>query len=755
MDNSICLCSSIRLLTKQYDEERARELIPALNSHLEDVRRLLAKSKALSRDVQYQITPRNQRTNKALSVDSIDLAPVKQIYEVFSENVDGFWVASDDRVNADLRRRLACIVIFLRSKLDPEASVPPHIAKPFHGQTNYADIRNSGRKYIQIARKLGGLGSILWLPLDIPPSTYERYLNIDDEEVFNHLISLAPQVTDHADVVQRLILSQLRDPSLKSSYYNLFVDYSELIPAADQLLLLLQAFGAVEIPEVLLKGVRRPQRRWNADGEIDAVDADKFGLSNELVKLISDDVEYSCAIESPNIIKRRLDNDTLALSLCPEFSVFLSRVLRPRTVEELGTVALKVLCFVCPPCYEGNTDWSEPLKLAAWPIVEKTTRAYKVPTPLRTQVLEAILFFCERDSVAMRHVAVDRARSLLRKSMPYYLHATVVLFRSVLYRNDGEFTKSEAHIRDFVWRGPRPVTRRDHSLHGRLHISQMENKIKCTDDDVSLLIYEWKAELPLSTLDTEVTFRLQSTAARFFQSIGNFAAARASLEQTLSLDMTKPLRGNTRRLLVSRLADMYCEMEEYSKAAEILRPELSSSNKPELSRRAYPRLLLSSAEFNIGLGNFDAAELLLRELETQHATPIGIDTLFDQQLHMRAVLAVARIAHFRSDKNVAITRWRYALSEIQRMHALKAEAGFTAATIHLSLAHAQLAAGDAVGASASWAAGSEILKTETCEFWLPIVPTVWLKKVTREVYEAQGWTFRMMLPGAKPDATTP
>ncbi|KAJ0312238.1 hypothetical protein COL516b_001312 [Colletotrichum fioriniae] len=503
MDNSICLCSSIRLLSKQYDEDRARELIPALNSHLEDVRRLLAKSKALSRDVQYQITPRNQRTNKALSVDSIDLAPVKQIYEVFSENVDGFWVASDDRVNADLRRR------------------------------------------------------------------------------------------------------------------------------------------------------------------------------------------------------------------------------------------------------------SEPLKLAAWPIVEKTTRAYKVPTPLRTQLLEAILFFCERDSVAMRHVAVDRARSLLRKSMPYYLHATVVLFRSVLYRNDGEFTKSEAHIRDFVWRGPRPVTRRDHSLHGRLHISQMENKIKCTDDDVSLLIYEWKAELPLSTLDTEVTFRLQSTAARFFQSIGNFAAARASLEQTLSLDMTKPLRGNTRRLLVSRLADMYCEMQEYSKAAEILRPELSSSNKPELSRRAYPRLLLSSAEFNIGLGNFDAAELLLRELETQHATPIGIDTLFDQQLHMRAVLAVARIAHFRSDKNVAVTRWRYALQEIQRMHALKAEAGFTAATIHLSLAHAQLAAGDAVGASASWAAGSDILKTETCEFWLPIVPTVWLKKVTREVYEAQGWTFRMMLPGAKPDATTP
>lgn len=169
--DTTCLCSSIQLLANQYDEGRARDLIPALNDHLEDLRRLLAQSKSLSRDVKYQVTPRNQRTNKAIFVDSIDIGITNEIYEQFKENVEGFWAVSENRINTELRRRLACVVIFLRSKLDAQVLVPPQIAHIFHKNQNFVEVRNSGRKYIQIARKLGGLGSILWLPLDIPPST--------------------------------------------------------------------------------------------------------------------------------------------------------------------------------------------------------------------------------------------------------------------------------------------------------------------------------------------------------------------------------------------------------------------------------------------------------------------------------------------------------------------------------------------------------------------------------------------------------
>ncbi|KAI8265875.1 ABC transporter [Colletotrichum sp. SAR11_239] len=609
---AVCLCSSVRLLSNQYDESQARNLIPALNRHLEDLRRLLAQSKSLSRDVQFHVTPRNQRTSKALAVDSLDLTPVNQ----------------------------------------------------------------------------------------------------------------------------RLILSQLRDPALPSSYYNLFYDYADVLPATDQLLLLLYAYGGSDVPEALLKGVRSPQRRWNSDGEIETVTSDKFGLPTELTNLLSDDIECSRATESPYINKHGLEDRTNVWSLCSELAMFFSRVLTPKTMDELGNVALKLLCFVVPPCYEGNTEWSPTLKAAVWAVMDKATTTFKVPTPLKAEVIDALLYFSERDHIPMRRAAVDRAKSFLRKPMPYYFHASVVLSRSNLLRLDGEFAKSEAHIRDFIWRGPQPSTRKDHALLGRLHISQIENKIKCYDNDVSSFIYNWQAEQPLSTLDIEVTFRLQSTAARFFQSIGDFGAARASIEHLMSLDMTKPIRQNTRRLLCGRLADIYCNMQEWAMAADILQTELGTTEDAERCRRGPRRLLLASAEVDIGLQRLDAAEATLKELEGYE--PAELDNLHDQQLHMRLFIGHARIASFRADRQAAVLRWKFALEEAQKMYTLGPGGGFTTAITHLSLAHALLAMGDRDGARESWAAGVEILRTEICEFWLPIVPTLWLQMVARDVHESQG-----------------
>ena len=40
--------------------------------------------------------------------------------------------------------------------------------------------------------------------------SYERYLNLEDEEVFSHLHSLRPKVEHLTDFVQRLVLCQLR-----------------------------------------------------------------------------------------------------------------------------------------------------------------------------------------------------------------------------------------------------------------------------------------------------------------------------------------------------------------------------------------------------------------------------------------------------------------------------------------------------------------------------------------------------------------
>ncbi|CAG9944806.1 unnamed protein product [Clonostachys rosea f. rosea IK726] len=388
-----------------------------------------------------------------------------------------------------------------------------------------------------------------------------------------------------------------------------------------------------------------------------------------------------------------------------------------------------------------------------WEVFEKLLKSYTVSALLRLQVLEGILYFCERDSVMIRRVAVEQARSLLRKPMPYYLHSSVVLFQSILYRIDGDLAKAEAQIRDFMWRGPSVVTRRDHALLGRLHISLIENKIKCYDSDVPSFIYKWEAKQPLSTLEIEVTSRLQTAASRFFQSVGDFSAARISLEQFLSLNTTKPIRSGTRHIIAGRLADMHCERKEYSQALHLVQAELKSVEDSERQRRSFRRLLLASVEANIGLNRLDAAGALLKEL--CNTVPLKLDDLHDQQLHMRHLLAEARVTHMRPNIEEAISRWKFALQEVERMHTLKSRRGFIAAMIYLSMAHAQLSIGDRDSGRHSWAMGVEILRSEICEFWIPVVPTIWLPWVVSEIHAWQGWSFRMALPGGKPDITYP
>ncbi|KAH6996058.1 hypothetical protein BKA56DRAFT_650812 [Ilyonectria sp. MPI-CAGE-AT-0026] len=747
-----CLCSNISHLAKDFDDAKARDLTPELNRHLAAIRSILAKSKPFARDVQYHIAPNNHRAMKVLSIQSIDMTRVNQVCERFKNDPDGFWTASDDVVHAELRRRLVCIVVFLRSVLDPEAVVPPHIARFVQGQ-KHSELRYAGKKYLKIARKLDGIGSVFCLPLDIPSSTYERYVNMDDEEVFSHLATVCPAGQGYSEYLKRLISSQINDSSLTLSYHNLFLEYGDVLPDSDQLMLLLHALGGLEVPTILFKNIRFPQRRWNIEGEIQSMDAKEFGLPPELISHLSDDSRLAQAAACPAIIQNLHEDGTVTWSLRPEPMSLFFVTLLPQTVEHLAILVLRLICFVCPPCFEGNISWSSQLKKYIWPLLDKASEGKKIPPSLKIYVIEALLYFSERDAFAVRRLAVEKARALLRKSMPYSLHASVALFQSILCRLDGNLTKSDTKIREFFCKSMDPITRNDHALTGRLHISQIENKIQRCDDDVASCILSWRGEHPLSTLEIEVTRRLQSTAAKFFQSIGDFQTARASLEQYLYLSPAEPIRVTTRRLIIGRLADIYSELQDYRKAIEILQPELCNLSDAEKKGRPVRRLLLASVEANIGLGRQDVAESILQELVD--VEPPGLDDITDQLLHMRRLIAAARTVHERLEFAEALERWKFALGKIDQLATFKSRYSFTAAIIYLSMAHAQLHIGDSEGGRQSWTIAAEIFRSEKCQYWIPVAATAWLRKIVSAIYQLQGWPFRMMLPGRKPDVTWP
>lgn len=141
------------------------------------------------------------------------------------------------------------------------------------------------------------------------------------------------------------------------SYFNLLPDYRDLLPVSQQVLMLMAALGGSEIPVVVLKSVREPAKRWTADGEIKNINANAFGLPDELVQVLCDDDALEKAVARPEVDQKSLDDGTLVWTLAPEFTTSVSSCLSRHTEEVWASSALRLLCFACPPCYEGKSKW--------------------------------------------------------------------------------------------------------------------------------------------------------------------------------------------------------------------------------------------------------------------------------------------------------------------------------------------------------------------------------------------------------------
>lgn len=350
----------------------------------------------------------------------------------------------------------------------------------------------------------------------------------------------------------------------------------------------------------------------------------------------------------------------------------------------------------------------------------------------------------------MRLAAIQRAKTLLRKNMPFYYQASVTLFDSIISGKNGNFENSNAIINEFLSSEQYEAnTRSDNALRGRLHISSIENKIHRYDTDVATTIYNWEGIHPLSTFEIEVTRRLQGVAAKFFHSIGDFKTTRASLEQHLWLNSTMPIRHNTKLLIVTRLAEIHCELHEYDKALQIINVELETMSVKK--GRPFRRLSMAMAEAYIGLGQFDDATSVLEELIT--VEPPELDDLNDQVLKMRRLILSARIQHERCNFVGALMLWNQAGQVMQDLSTFNSRHGWVAAIVQLSIAHAQIALGNSEGGREAWDAAVEVAMRERFEFVFPVLATTWLQKIVGEIYQAKGWPLRIMMPGGKSDLT--
>lgn len=222
-----CVCMTVNHLASNFNEALATELVPALNQHLTALCAILSRSRSFSRNIPYNITPTNHRTSKLLSIHENDLTAVDEVCDRFKEDLASFWKPSNDPTHMELFRRLACVVIFLRSELDAQTSVPLELRDFVEGH-NSSELRYAGKRYLKTSRRLDGIGAVFSLPLGVPSSTYdmkllqsssiltssryERYLTADDELTINHLKLICPDSCRYGDIVSRLITMLLEGP---------------------------------------------------------------------------------------------------------------------------------------------------------------------------------------------------------------------------------------------------------------------------------------------------------------------------------------------------------------------------------------------------------------------------------------------------------------------------------------------------------------------------------------------------------------
>lgn len=150
----------------------------------------------------------------------------------------------------------------------------------------------------------------------------------------------------------------IEDTASTCSYYNLITEHGDLLPSSDHISLLLYALGGHNIPDVLLKSALLPQRRWNVDGEIETTTSATFGLPDEIIRIFANEkILDKALIKGPGIVMNSLQDGLVGWSLHPPYESSIAEALTPDVKADLGIVALKLICFTCPPCYLGDTDW--------------------------------------------------------------------------------------------------------------------------------------------------------------------------------------------------------------------------------------------------------------------------------------------------------------------------------------------------------------------------------------------------------------
>ena len=514
--------------------------------------------------------------------------------------------------------------------------------------------------------------------------------------------------------------------------------------------LLVHVLGG-SVPESLFLQARSHQLRWSEDGTKQNITALDAGLDQQLIDILSNENRLHRVFDS--FIQSPGENGSKIRSLDSQLKNKLPQFLNNEEKGKWSIEALRWVCFVFPrqglwepPSVHGATVR---LLVSLLNYALQAIKRTKMPNIIREEVSEALL----AASTAGNHVrqsVLPTVAELVDEKSPPHLQAEMTYQQSISLRLSANYQDSERVIHDFCCRCkdyqdtciPKfyqqfqsdLVDNRLSALYGRLQASHLENLVQCEKYlSATNEVDDWQGHIPLSPLESRVRASRAATICKIFRAQGLFEDARKRLEICLRLF---ELQGMDNIRVRCSLADVYCDLRLPSEARRLIAPELEKEREKLLKSKALRRLLASMIDTDIQLCYYEDARKTIDAFEGILDGLSNLD-VSDQLLHVRVLLASAKVYQCNSQFVQAIRAWKVALAHVQKYDSFKGK-GFTYAVVHLSLSLAYLGIGDRKEAWASFDCAATTLPREEHDHWIPTL-SAWAADTSSEVQSWVGW----------------
>jgi tetratricopeptide (TPR) repeat protein len=338
--------------------------------------------------------------------------------------------------------------------------------------------------------------------------------------------------------------------------------------------------------------------------------------------------------------------------------------------------------------------------------------------------------------------AIDRTKKLLENDEDLYLNAWLAYRESSVMRMSGKRKESDSALYKFLRDAAAPrdgeleLSRRYNAQRGELIISFAENLIREGKlDEAKAELTEWSPIHKVPSPLEKITSRARDiTLGKILRFQGLFKEALTQLDairQDCLLDDYFEGTG-WYRVLLSEVADLRCEVSQPAEAEKLLVNELAPMKEKGTQDIATGRRLrMSLAETYLQRKMFAQAEDLL--LELQRAFLASGEPDYNAQFNnFRIWISLARTAHRQFDWEPALSRWRHALSALERLNMNR---GFNAGLVRCSIAHVLFETGHETESLHLLHEARQNMASEAQVYWIPMFNSQWHEYITKSMQD--------------------